>query len=124
MYKIMIVDDSSLIRRKMKLFLSNKEFEVVGEAENGIQAISVYKECNPDIVTLDITMPVMGGLETASKILALNKDAKIIMVSAMGQKEIIIDAVKIGIKHFIVKPFIEEELIKIINDVILFGKKS
>ena len=109
MKKILICDDSSFMRSIIrKTIESLKEYEVIGEAQDGIEAVSKYNELYPDIVFMDITMPKVDGLEALRKIMKYDKNAKVIMCSAMGQKDFINEAVKIGAKDFVVKPFTAE----------------
>src|SRR5690625_1334774 len=106
----------------MRTTLSNlfKEhhFNVVGMAENGEEAIELYKQTSPDIVTLDITMPVMDGLQTLRKLIEMDQDAKIIMCSAMGQQKLVVEAIELGAKDFIVKPFDEARVIETVNNIL------
>ena len=102
MKRVLIVDDASFMRMSIKNMLANYDFEVVGEAENGVMAIEKYKELQPDIVTMDITMPEMDGLE-------------VVMVSALGQEARMKEAIIYGAKGFIVKPFKEEMLISALS---------
>ncbi len=111
MAKIMIVDDAAFMRITIKNMLTKSEHEVVGEAENGKIAVERYKALNPDIVTMDITMPEMDGLEALKQIVAYDPGAKVIMVSAMGQEAMVRDAVMSGAKGFIVKPFKEDGIL-------------
>ncbi len=115
MAKIMIVDDAAFMRITIKNMLTKSEHEVVGEAENGKVAVERYKALNPDIVTMDITMPEMDGLEALKQIVAYDAGAKVIMVSAMGQEAMVRDAVMSGAKGFIVKPFKEDGILAAIE---------
>ena len=115
MKKILIVDDAAFMRLSLKTMLERNGYEVVGEAENGSMAIEMYKTLKPEIVTMDITMPDMDGLEALSEIIKFDPKAKVIMLSAMGQEEKIRDAVIIGAKSFIVKPFKEDYLVKTLS---------
>jgi two-component system chemotaxis response regulator CheY len=111
MKKILVVDDAAFMRLTLKTMLEKNGFEVVGEAENGRKAIEMYKELNPEIVTMDITMPDMDGIEALTEIMKFDSKAKIIMLSAMGQEGKIREAVLQGAKGFIVKPFKEDYLV-------------
>jgi two-component system chemotaxis response regulator CheY len=95
--------------------LSNYEFEIVGEAENGLMAIEKYKELQPDIVTLDITMPEMDGLQALRVIKKLDPSASVVMVSALGQEARMKEAIIYGAKGFIVKPFKEEIIVSALS---------
>ena len=117
MAKVLIVDDAAFMRISIKNTLTKNGFEVVGEAENGAIAVEKYKELRPDVVTMDITMPEMSGLDALKAIMALDADAKIIMVSAMGQEAMVRDAVLSGAKGFIVKPFKEDGLLSALSKI-------
>lgn len=117
MPKVLIVDDAAFMRITLKTILERNGFEVVGEAENGLMAIKKYSECHPDIVTMDITMPEMDGVEALKKIRDIDPKAKVVMLSAMGQESMVKDAILSGAKNFIVKPFNEEHVIQTLNKV-------
>ncbi len=112
---VLIVDDLAFVRMMMKDILAKYGYSVCGEASNGVEAIKKYNELKPDIVLLDITMPVMNGLEALQRIMLMDKNAKVIMCSALGQQKLIISAIQTGAKDFIVKPFKEERLISAIK---------
>ncbi len=118
MAKIMIVDDAAFMRITIKNMLQKSEHEVVGEAENGRVAVEKYRELKPDIVTMDITMPEMDGLAALKAIRAEDPNAKVIMVSAMGQEAMVRDAVLNGARGFIVKPFKEDGILSAINKLL------
>lgn len=113
--KVLIVDDAAFMRMMIKDILTKNGFEVVGEAQDGVQAVEKYQELNPDLVTMDITMPEKDGITALKEIKALNSDAIIIMCSAMGQQAMVIDAIQAGAKDFIVKPFQAERVIEAIQ---------
>lgn len=115
MSKIMIVDDAAFMRITIKNMLKKSAHTVVGEAENGKAAVERYRELNPDIVTMDITMPEMDGLSALKEILRINPTASVIMVSAMGQETMVREAIVSGAKGFIVKPFKEEGILSAIE---------
>ncbi|MBC8062152.1 MAG: response regulator [Clostridiaceae bacterium] len=115
MKRVLITDDAVFMRLSLKAMLEKNGFEVVGEAENGAVAVEKYKILKPDIVTLDITMPVMDGLEALKKIRAFDKGARIMMISAMGQESIVREAVMAGALGFVIKPFNEETIVKAFN---------
>lgn len=114
-HTILIVDDAAFMRMMIKDILSKNGFEVVGEANDGLQAIEKYKELSPDLVTMDITMPEMDGITALKEIKNIDADAKVIMCSAMGQQAMVIDAIQAGAKDFIVKPFQADRVIEAIS---------
>lgn len=109
--KVLIVDDAAFMRMTIKDALTSAGFEIAGEAETGEEGVEKYKQFKPDLVTMDIVMLGTGGIENVKSILKENPDAKVLMVSAMGQQSLIIDAVKAGAKGFVVKPFKPDALI-------------
>ena len=118
MAKILNVDDAAFMRMMIKNILIKEGYDVVGEAENGAQAVEKYKELNPDLVTMDITMPEMDGISAVKEIMKINKGAKVVMCSAMGQQAMVIDAIQAGAKDFIVKPFQPDRVIEAISKVL------
>ncbi|NLP16547.1 MAG: response regulator [Clostridiales bacterium] len=118
MAKILIVDDSKTSRKILRNILEDSGHEVVGEAINGEEAVVKYKELQPDITTMDITMPVMDGLQALKEIMDTDKNAKVVMVTAAGQKTKMVDAIKYGAVEFLTKPFEAEQIIKIISKVL------
>ncbi len=112
---ILIVDDAAFMRMMVKDILVKNGFIVVGEAQDGMEAVEKYKELSPDLVTMDITMPEMDGIAALKQIKEINSDAKVIMCSAMGQQAMVIDAIQAGAKDFIVKPFQAERVIEAIQ---------
>ncbi len=115
---ILLADDLSFMRMVQKEILSERGYNIVGEASDGIEAVEKYKELRPDVVILDITMPNMNGLEAMKKILEFDPDAKIIICSALGQQKLIVEAIKAGVKDFIVKPFKPERMFSAIEKAI------
>jgi len=115
MAKVLIVDDAAFMRISIKNMLTKNGYEVVGEAENGLIGVELYKELQPDIVTMDITMPEMSGLDALKEITKLDPQAKVVMVSAMGQEAMVREAIVSGAKGFIVKPFKEDGIIAAIK---------
>lgn len=113
--RILIVDDAAFMRMMIKDILVKNGFEVVGEAQDGQEAVEKYKEHKPDLVTMDITMPEKDGITALKEIKQMNPDAIIIMCSAMGQQAMVIDAIQAGAKDFIVKPFQADRVIEAIQ---------
>ena len=103
--KVLIVDDAAFMRMMLRDILAKNGFEIVGEADNGKVAIQMYNDLKPDVVTMDITMPEMDGIAAVKEIKAADPNAKIVMVSAMGQQAMVIEAIRSGAADFIVKPF-------------------
>ena len=118
MAKVLIVDDAAFMRMMIKDILQKNGYEVVGEAANGLQAVELYKTHKPDLVTMDITMPEMDGIEAVKAIKAIEPNAKVIMCSAMGQQSMVMDAIKAGAKDFIVKPFQADRVLEAIKRII------
>ncbi|MFR9069919.1 MAG: response regulator [Paraclostridium sp.] len=111
MKRVLIVDDAAFMRMSIRKMLEENGFEVVGEAENGVMAIEKYQELQPEVVTMDITMPEMDGLEALREIKKIDPAASVVMVSALGQEARMKEAIIYGAKGFIVKPFKEEIII-------------
>lgn len=119
MVKVLIVDDSKFARMIIRKMLEETgEFEIVDEAETDIQAIEKYKTHKPDLVTMDIIMPVESGLNAVKEIITFDPQAKIIMVSAMGQEKILEEAMNLGAKGFVVKPVNKDALLTEIKKVL------
>ena len=117
-YRILIVDDVAFMRMMLKDILTKNGFEVVAEAADGVQAVEKYVETKPDLVTMDITMPEMDGIMALKEIKRIDPDAKVIMVSAMGQQAMVIDAIQAGAKDFIVKPFQADRVLEAVTKVL------
>lgn len=117
MKRILIVDDAAFMRMMLKDILTKNDYEVVGEASNGKEGIKLYKELNPDLVTLDITMPEMDGITCLKNIKQIDSQANVIMCSAMGQQAMVIEAIQAGAKDFIVKPFQSDRVLESIGKI-------
>lgn len=115
MKNILIVDDTEFMRRTLRDILEEAGFNIVAEAENGVVAIEKYKMHTPDIVLMDITMPVMNGMKALKEIIKINNEAKVVIVSAMGQETIVREAIMNGAEAFIVKPFKTERLVEVVT---------
>ncbi|THF75261.1 response regulator [Cohnella fermenti] len=115
MAKIMVVDDAAFMRMMLGEILRNAGHEVVGEAANGLEAIEQYAICKPDLVTMDITMPVMEGIDAVKQIKRNDPSARIIMCSAMGQQSMVVQSIQAGARDFIVKPFQSDRVLEAIG---------
>ena len=118
MSTVLVVDDSKTSRTMLRNILVANGYEVIGEAENGQEGYDKYCKLEPDFVTLDITMPVMDGIETLVKIKEYDENAKVIMVTAAGQKGKMLDAIKLGAAEFVTKPFETDQIVSIIESII------
>lgn len=116
--RIVIVDDSGMSRKVLRDILEEAGYSVVGEASDGMEGVLAYKQYNPDLITLDITMPNMGGTEALGEIRKYDSDAKVIMITAAGQQNKVIEALKLGAQRFITKPFNEPEILKNISEIL------
>ncbi len=115
---ILIVDDLAFVRMMIKDILMKHGFTECYEAANGIEALKKYNEIKPTIVLLDITMPILNGIETLQRLMLVDPHAKVVMCSALGQQKLIVSAIRLGAKDFIVKPFKEDRLISAIKKAI------
>lgn len=113
--RILIVDDAVFMRMKLKDILEKGGYEVVAEAQNGLEAIEKYKTEKPDLVTMDITMPEMDGVTALKSIKGFDSKARVIMCSAMGQQSMVMEAIQAGAVDFIVKPFDNDRVIQSVN---------
>ncbi len=117
MKRVLIVDDASVVRLMLKKALK-ADFDIVGEATNGVDALAKYKELKPDLVTMDITMPEADGIQATKDIIAFDEDAKIVMMSGIDQKEMLTQAIKAGASSYIVKPFEKDRIVSTLNEII------
>lgn len=115
--KVLVVDDAVFMRNMIKDIFSGNDFEVVGEAANGVEAIEKYNELKPDVVTMDIVMPLKSGIEAVKEIVSNDSSAKIVMCSALGQDSLIMEAIEAGAKDFIVKPFKAEKVVEVVRRI-------
>ena len=118
--KVLFVDDSAFMRSILKGIILKEPYELAGEAGNGREAVALYRDLKPDLVTMDIVMPEMNGIDAVREIRSLDPEAKVIMVSAMGQQGMVIDAIQAGARDFIIKPFqpprIQEALKRVVGN--------
>ena len=113
--RVLIVDDANFMRMIVKDTLTPHGFEICGEAVNGIEAVTKYDELKPDLVTMDITMKEKDGLEAAREILAKDPNARIVMVTALGQEKMLMDSLALGVKDFVVKPFESQRIVSAVE---------
>jgi two-component system chemotaxis response regulator CheY len=116
--RILITDDALFMRVTLKNILTQSGYEVVGEAANGKEAVELYQSLKPDLVTMDITMPEMDGIQALKEIKALDPAAVIVMCTAMGQKNMVVEAVQSGAKDFIVKPFQPDRVVEAVGKLL------
>ncbi len=118
MYRLMIVDDSNIIRNRIQRVYNSDLFTLVATASNGAEAIEKFDTHNPDVVTMDLTMPQMDGLECIEKLVAKNPNVRILVVSALSDKATGIQALELGASGFLCKPFSEEELAEALSELV------
>ena len=117
MTRILIVDDAMFMRKTIRLILEKNGFEVVGEARNGLEAVNMYEELHPDIVTMDLTMPEMDGLSALKLIHSSHPNSIVVIMSAMGQDSYVHEAILAGARAFIVKPFQESYVVETLRKI-------
>ena len=121
--RILIVDDAKFTRNILKKIINKTEYsEVIGEAANGNEAIDLYTKLKPDLVTMDLVMPEKGGIETIEDLLKIDKSALIVVVSALGQEALVLEAAKKGAKDFIQKPFKDEQVLDVMERILIKEK--
>jgi two-component system chemotaxis response regulator CheY len=116
---VLVVDDMVFVRRVLIEILSQAHYQVVGEAADGAEAVALYKSLRPNLVTMDIVMPQMSGLDATKSILKLDKNAKVVIISAMGQENLVMEAIAVGARDYILKPFSAEEVLKTVERALL-----
>ena len=116
--RVLVCDDAIFMRTMISDILSGAGYEVVGEAETGVQAIERYRALRPDLVTMDIVMPDMGGIDAVREIVKEDANAKILMCSAMGQQALVVEAIQAGAKDFVVKPFQPSRVLEAVQRVL------
>jgi len=115
---VLVCDDAIFMRTMISDILSQAGYEIVGEAETGVQAVAKFKELKPDLVTMDIVMPDMGGIDAVREIIGHDPDARILMCSAMGQQALVVEAIQAGAKDFVVKPFQPSRVLEAVQRVL------
>jgi two-component system chemotaxis response regulator CheY len=117
-HRVLICDDAIFMRSMIRNILTGAGFEVVGEAQNGVQAVERYRELRPDLVTMDIVMPEMGGIDATREIVREDPAAKVLICSAIGQQTLVIEAIQAGARDFVVKPFQPSHVLEAIQRVL------
>jgi two-component system chemotaxis response regulator CheY len=115
MARVLVVDDAAFMRKMVSDALAKGGHEVVGEAGNGVEAVARFQELKPDLMTLDITMPEKDGLSALAEIVAADPAARVVMCSALGQEAKVLEAIKLGAKDFVVKPFQPDRVIEAVD---------
>ncbi len=116
--RVLIVDDAVVMRMMIKGILSKNGYEIVGEAQNGVEAVEKYRTLIPDLVTMDMVMPEMDGISAVKEIVADHPDARIIMCTSMGQQALVVEAIQAGAKSFITKPFQPPKILETLQKVL------
>ena len=117
-HSVLVCDDASFMRNMISEILTQAGYEVVGEAQTGLEAIERFKELGPDLVTMDIVMPGLGGIDAVREIIKDAPDAKILMCSAMGQRSLVMEAIQAGAKDFVIKPFQPSRVLEAVERVL------
>jgi two-component system chemotaxis response regulator CheY len=116
---VLIVDDIAFVRKTLSEILVQAHYEIIGEASDGNEAVNLYTKLRPDIVTMDVVMPQMSGIDATRRIMKINKEAKVVIISAMGQENLVMEAINVGAKDYILKPFNTEDVLKTIERALL-----
>lgn len=116
--RVLIVDDAVVMRMMIKGILAKSGFDIVGEAQNGVEAVEKYVELRPDLVTMDVVMPEMDGIAAVKQILNHDPSARIVMCTSMGQQALVVEAIQAGAKSFITKPFQPPKIVETLNKVL------
>ena len=117
-HSVLVCDDAIFMRTMISDILAQAGYDVIGEAETGTQAVERFKELPPDLVTMDIVMPAMGGIDAVREIMKIAPDARVLMCSAMGQQALVVEAIQAGAKDFVVKPFQPSRVLEAVQRVL------
>lgn len=115
---VLVVDDVEFVRKTLTDILTDAHYQVVGEAVDGKQAVEMYARLKPDVVTMDVVMPHLSGIDATRKIVKFDRDAKVVIVSAMGQENLVMEAINVGAKDYILKPFTAADVVKTLERAI------
>lgn len=121
---VLVVDDVPFVRKILTQILTEGLFQVVGEAADGSEAIEMYANLQPDLVTMDIVMPKLGGIEATRRLVSYDKEAKVVIVSAMNQENLVMDAINVGARDYILKPFSAKDVIQTLERVLAGDEKT
>jgi two-component system, chemotaxis family, chemotaxis protein CheY len=121
---VLICDDISFVRKTLETILTNAHYQVVGQAEDGEEAVRLYRQLSPDVVTMDLVMPKMSGIEAIREIIKKDNKAKIIVITAMDQESLIMEAIHAGAKDYLLKPFAAEDILKTLEHILHAGEGS
>lgn len=117
-YRVLLVDDSAFVLKQLQQIFVSEQYSIAGTAENGEEGVLMYKEFKPDLVTMDITMPKMDGITALTKIIEYDKNAKVVMVSALGKEDMVKKALLAGAKNYITKPLDRKKVLERIKMVL------
>jgi two-component system chemotaxis response regulator CheY len=120
---VLIVDDVAFVRKTLSEMLTAADYHVVGEAQDGVQAIEMFSRLRPDIVTMDIVMPKLSGIDATRQIMKKDKDARIVIITAIGQENFVMEAINVGARDYILKPFKSDEVLRTLERVLLGDQK-
>jgi two-component system chemotaxis response regulator CheY len=117
--KVLIVDDVTFVRKTLAEILTAAHYQVVGEAADGAEAVALFTKLRPDIVTMDIVMPQMSGIEATKRIIKVEKSARVVIISAMGQENLVMEAINVGARDYILKPFSATDVLRTVERALL-----
>jgi two-component system chemotaxis response regulator CheY len=127
--RVMIVDDVAFVRKTLTEILTAAHYQVVGEAKDGAEAVEMYERLKPDLVTMDVVMPGMSGIEATKRIVKSDKSARVVIISAMGQESLVMEAINVGAKDYMLKPFSAADVLKtveraLVDDILSRGLRE